>query len=225
MSKAKKLKVETEGGKTTISGTAEDITNHLKKVTERLQSDDQEKTINITSASLKDLFCNYTYEFTKGIGAGDNVNRKGAAIIHDDLKAVFKKFHPHLAVICEEIDKDDISDIEDIEDFDDEKHKEGSLEHRVSHFSVSAVILDGTGENESVRIIGSKRLSTGDYVELKSPKTLFSGGYQFVDELRVAVDDLLNEVEEYMNGKAAPKMVQGELPMGEGEENYAEIER
>lgn len=183
-----------------------------KKVEEQLI---EEKSLEIKGAKVKDDFCNYTYELTRGVTAGDSISRNGASVIHDDMKAAFKKLNVHLAVICEEVDTKLIRDVDDIEEYDDAVHKANSIEAKASKFRVSAFRLDGTGENESVLLIGTKKLSTGDDVELKTPKVKWEGEYSFINELRVAVDDAKFEVEEYMNGKTAPRLVQQEMEFGE----------
>lgn len=220
---AKKLKDVTIEGNT-ISGTAEGIVKVLKKAAGRIQKEAApEKPIDIKAAVLKDDFCNYRYELKTGPTAGDSLNRDGASIVHNDMKTQFKKLNVHLAVICEEIDHDDITDVEHFENLDfAEDHVPNSTQDRVAHFTVSSFKVEGNGENESVVLIGRKRLSTGDFVSLKSPKITWEGQYAFINELRVAVDDLKLEVEAYMNGKAAPKLVQQEMPFGEEDKNEEE---
>jgi hypothetical protein len=170
------------------------------------------KTIEIRSAKIKDDFCSYSYELMTGPTSGDVCNRSGASIVHDDLKASFNTLKPHLAVICEEIDGKKISDISDYESLDPlEDYKVNSIEKKVLQFFVTGISIEGTGENESVLLSGIKRLSTGDDLQLKTPKIKWAGVYQFVDELRASVDKIKHEVEEYMNGKAAPKMVQQDM--------------
>jgi hypothetical protein len=185
-----------------------------------------EKEIEITGATLNGDFCNYSYDLLKGKTKGDSVNRKGSNIFHDDLKKAFWKLNVHLALICEEIDALEVEDIEALEniifeDIKDENGKtiekdvfdKGSIADIVTRFKVSSFAISGTGENESVVLIGTKTLSTGDHVGLKSPKTHWEGEYLFINELRSVVGDLKQEVEEYSNGKAAPKLVQQELPL------------
>lgn len=185
-----------------------------------------EKEIEITGATLNGDFCNYSYDLCKGKTQGDSVNRKGSNIFHEDLKKAFWKLNVHLALICEEIEAKKVDDINELEDiiFDDtkdadgkliekEEFKKGSIADQVTHFKVSSFTITGTGENESVVLAGTKTLSTGDHVGLKSPKTAWDGEYLFINELRAVVDDLKKEVEEYSNGKAAPKLVQQELPL------------
>jgi hypothetical protein len=172
----------------------------------------ENNAIEIKAAKLKDDFCNYSYELTEGVTAGDICNRSGASIVHDDMKLAFKKLNVHLAVICEEISSNDI-DIDNLPDIADDtlKGKEKTLARRIDSFAVSAFKIDGTGENEGVTLIGTKRLSTGDYLKLEAPKVKWSESYDFINELMADVSECKNEVEAYMNGKTAPKMVQQEL--------------
>lgn len=183
---------------------------------------DDEKLYIINSAALKDSFCNYSYEIASGVTKGDVCNRKGSLLVHDDMKNAFKKLHPHLAVICEELDPKKINDIDSIEDYDYELHKETGLEYKVSRFHVDSFQITGSGENEGVSIIGSKMLSTGEIVKLTSPKKAWEGDYIFIMELRAVMDDIISEVELYMTeGKSQPKVIQAELEMPEVNENEA----
>ena len=43
------------------------------------------------------------------------------------------------------------------------------------------------------------------------PKITFDGSYKFINELRVSIDECIEEVEAYMNGKTAPKLIQTEM--------------
>jgi hypothetical protein len=179
------------------------------------------KDIIIKAAAIKDSFCNYTYDQEIAPNTTDTVSRKSGLMVHDDMRAAFLALNPHLAVICEEVDGDEISDIETIEKFDEDTHKEGSLEHKISHFSVSAFKVDGTGENEGVTLIGQKRLKTGEFVKLETPKVKWEDNeYIYVNELRLAIEKCVEEVEAYMKGKCAPRLVQQEL--FEEEEKFAD---
>lgn len=189
-----------------------------KTTTTAPPEDLEEKQYIITKAALKNDFCNYSYEIATGVTKGDEVNRKGSLLVHDDMFAAFKKLHAHLAAICEEVDTNRIKDIDAIAPYNEEAHLENksayekSIEYKISRFSVDSFSLSGTGENASVKLYGSKELSTGDHVSLTSPETEFKGRYHFVNELRAAIDDCIFEVEEYMNGKSKPRMIQPELP-------------
>jgi hypothetical protein len=207
-----------------ISGTAEDIMDVLDKATNRMaRQNEGEKLYIISAASLSADFCHYSYSLASGITRGDEVNRKGSLIVHDDLKNAFEKLYVHLAAICEEIDYSKIKNIETIEAYDEDNHKTNSIEYKVSRFYVSGFSIKGTGENEGVVINGSKLLSTDDSVKLTSPNTSWGGDYPYINELKVAIDNIIFEVEEYMNGKSKPRMIQPELP-GLDNENQNEGE-
>jgi hypothetical protein len=170
------------------------------------------KPIVIRGANIKDSFCNYIYELTSGPTYGDGIKRSGASVIHNDLHLAMDRLKPHLAVTCEQVDDTKIKDIEDLESLDPtDDYKTNSIEKKVLMFFVTGFTLEGSGENESVTLIGFRRLTTSDDLALKSPKIKWAGVYQFIDELRATVDLIIHEVEEYMNGKAAPKMVQQDL--------------
>ncbi|RFM30057.1 hypothetical protein [Deminuibacter soli] len=171
--------------------------------------------IQIMSAALKDEFCNYTYDHLVAPNTTNTVNIKSSVLVHDDLKKAFARLNVHLAVICEEIDPLDVLDIEDIAEYDSSMHNEESMEFKVSRFTVTSFKIDGTGENEGVTLAGHKRLKTGDYLKLDTPKTKWINDYPFINELRVVIDDLRAEVDKYMHGKAAPRWIQPELDMPE----------
>lgn len=191
----------------------------LQKITEG----GQVKDIVIKAAAIKDSFCNYTYEQEIAPNTTDTVSRKSGQLIHEDMRSAFSTLHAHLAAICEEIEVYPSLDIEKIEKYDEMVHREGSLEHKVSHFTVSALKIEGTGENEGVTLLGQKRLKTGEYVKLETPKVKWiDTTYIYVNELRIATDKCVEEVELYMAGKCAPRLVQQDL--FEEEEELAEQE-
>jgi len=190
---------------------------------ENILSSDNDPEVAIKAATLKGDFCNYKYEITSGKMKGDTLDRKGVNIVHNDLKKAFKKLHVHLALACEELDASSIKDVDNIPEWDADAVYPKNLtalqevSRRVFHFSVSSFNIDGTGENEGIDIIGSKRLTTGEFVKLGSPKIPWDGEYHFINELRVIAADIQHEVSEYMNGKFAPKYEQGELGFEENE--------
>lgn len=180
--------------------------------------------IKITGATIKDDFCLYSYEITEGKCEGDKVtSRKGSNIVHEDMKLAFQKLHPHLASICEEVEVDPQSDISKIEKFNADVHKEGSLEHKISHFTVHSFKITGGGDNEALILTGEKRLSTGDHIGLTTYKIKWDDTtYHFVADLRAAVNNVILEVEEYMNGKCAPKLAQTAMAFPDGDDEKDE---
>lgn len=176
--------------------------------------------IRIVSGTLRGLFCTFKYEHEVQPETTDVVTIKSGLPVHEDLKAAFKALNPHLAVICEEVEANDVPDIENIPEISGE---EGSVNDPIaemlSRFAVASFTISGTGENESITLSGSKRLSTGDTVSLTTPSIELEGTqYQFVNELRIAIDNVVSEIEEYKNGKRAPIVVQTEMFAEESEE-------
>jgi hypothetical protein len=173
------------------------------------------ETIKIKSGFLKGDFCNYAYEYVSGPTAGDEVKRSGSLIVHNDMKEAFKKLHPHLCVICEEVPVNKIKNIEGIASYDEDIHKPGGIEDVVSRFSVDS--FERT--SEGVKLAGTKKLSTGKFISLKTPEIELEGNYSFINELWAAIDELTQEIEEYMTGKSAPKYEQGELGFDGNDDN------
>ncbi|OLY92477.1 hypothetical protein SAMN05444008_102407 [Cnuella takakiae] len=190
----------------------------LDKAAENMKA----KAIEVRGATLKDLFCNYSYNHKLAPGTVNTVSTKSQVPVHDDLKAAFRKLDAHLAVICEEIPADAISNMDDLLPYDEDVHATGSIEHKVSMFTVNSFRLEGDSDNQSVILVGEKQLTTGDFVKLETPKTHLDSSYPFAHELNIALIDLVGEVEEYMQGKQAPP-VQQELFAGE--DDYAEADR
>ena len=55
----------------------------------------EEKPFIISSAKIKDDYCEYSYEIKKGIGYGDTHSVKGKGIINDDLRKAMNKLNVH----------------------------------------------------------------------------------------------------------------------------------
>jgi hypothetical protein len=221
MPKSKKTtKIKFENG--TLSGTPEAITDHLKKISDSLKNG--EISVEIKSAKLKGAFCSYSYELKNGPTAGDECTRSGAAIVHADMTTAFDKLGVHLAVICEEILPSEI-DIDNIPDPKDEslKKNEKALALKIDAFHVNAFRIEGSGENEGVVLIGTKRLSTLETLKLETPRVKWDSTYEFINELMGSMNTCTSEVEQYMHGKAAPKYVEQDLFEGNTEGNIESV--
>lgn len=186
----------------------------LEKAAKRLNKindlEDLKKEVEIKSAVLKDEFCNYSYELKTGITAGDELSRAGASIVHDDLKERFAQLNVHIAYLdmAYALAKKEVTDIDDCHG-----------DEIASMYFATGFKLSGTGENEAVILTGVKHVMYGS-IDIKTPKLHFDSSYPFANELRVAIDDCIAEVDAYMHGKTAPKLVQQEMNFeaGEGEE-------
>ncbi len=149
----------------------------------------------IKDATIKDDYCNYSYEITDGIGFGDTHNVKGSGVIEDDLRKAMGILNVHLAVI-DDVFKHSGIEIEDIDRY--HAHDLTGL------YNVTGIKIKGSKENESVIIIGNKYVSSaGGRIELASPKIPLDSmsSYKWYNELIVAVEDVRHEVELYKEGK------------------------
>jgi len=182
-----------EIGENSISGNAEDIIELMGEVVK--------KELEIKSAHLNGDFCNYSYELKTGVCTGDCLSRDGASIVHEDLKDQFKRLNVHIAYLDDSftLSGKDINDIDQCHDDD-----------IATKYDTIGFKLDGTGENESIVLTGNKSVWFGT-IKIKTPKITFDGSYRFINELRLAVDECIIEVEAYMNGKTAPKLIQSEM--------------
>lgn len=162
------------------------------------------KSYSIKEASIKDDFCNYTFEITDGIGVGDTHNVKGSGRVEIDMNDAFAKLNVHLAVI-DDVFKHSGIDIEDIDKYHNDE--------LASLYNVSGIKIKGGRENESVILIGSKYISSaGGRIELASPKIPLDNlsSYKWYNELKAATDDVRREVELYKEGKYIPVEVEEE---------------
>lgn len=192
-------------------------------------TEQEDKAIIITGASIKDdMFGKYSYSKTVAKGIVDKCTVNSQLPIHDDFKAAVRKMNNHLAAICEEVSTVEMDDVDNVifcpkdqDPVEFEKALEG-LAKKLFMFQVTGFSLDGTGENAGITLTGRKKLGTGDWLQLTTPKICWESNYYFINELRIASDDLVHEVEAYMDGKQAPRAIQTEIdfdnPNGEGEQ-------
>lgn len=163
---------------------------------------------SITEASIKDDFCTYSYEITKGVGLGRTHKVEGknsGSIIDDDMRTAFSKFNVHMAAI------DDVfkhSGIE-IENIDDEHGHE-----LTGLFHVTGFKIKGGKDNESIELIGNKYVSGGGRFDLTSPKTPLDNlsSYAWFKELKQVVNKARLEVQLYDGGKYTKAAEEEEVP-------------
>jgi hypothetical protein len=180
--------------------------------------------IEIRSATLNGLFCApYTYNLRLGGGMTNKMLCKKSEVpVHEDLPATFRKLNVHLAVKCEVVEPESIRDIDGIAEYDAEIHEEKGVEHKVSHFDVTAWRLEGEGDDEGVVLIGTMALSTGERMKLETPSIEWEGDYPFVNELRMVVVDLQREVLLYALAKKRAPIQQSQIDYPETETNHQE---
>ncbi len=159
------------------------------------------KPVAITNAAIKEGLCNYGYEILTGAGKGDKIpNRKGSNLVHEDMNTAFSNLNVHLAVL-----DDAFKFIKTVKTLDD------MAAHDVTElFRVTGIKVQGSDENEGYILIGEKYVDMGS-ISLESPKITATSGYKHFDELKESIESVIYEVEQYMEGKAAPKLEQGSL--------------
>lgn len=181
---------------------------NLGKIADAMTKEVEEKDLEIISASIKDELCNYGYELLTGRNSGDKIpTRKGAHFIHEDLKEAFK----NLDVILAHIDgvfnswANNQTHISDLEDKVDEKDLDNKL--FVDSYHVSSFKITGQEESKAVVIGGTKNTVHGD-ISFCTPKIKLNSSYLYIDDLNVRLATLIDEVEQYMDGKRAPEFEQ-----------------
>ncbi|MCT3943848.1 hypothetical protein HZQ28_00965 [Elizabethkingia anophelis] len=170
-------------------------------MSETIEKTEQEEIfhpIEIRSAAIKDLSCNYTYEILVGKTRGDVLGRKGAQIIHEDLKEAFEQMDVFLAHIDGAFASwaKNQTPIQKLE-----------ADEKLANYSVSGFKISGLEENKSVILVGHKETDFGT-ISFDTPKIKLESTYLYKEELNDRLLTLINEVEEYMNGKTAPQYEQ-----------------
>lgn len=170
-----------------------------KEVANFLDENDSEETekrsYKITSASIKDDFCNYRYEITKGLGLNDGHDVDGKGLVLDDLKNAFMKFRVHMANV-DGVFRYRGLEVKDIDAYHDDEF--------VSHYVVTGFKIYGSGDNEAIVLMGNKYCP--GFSERMKVTTIRIGmdnlsGYQWYNELKAAADVARNEVALYKEGK------------------------
>ena len=163
--------------------------------------------VKITAGKIKGDYCEYAYGERTEKGS-QSVNVASEAIVHDDMRKAFRQLVPHLAFICDYIPLsnslekavDEISNLEE----DDKLYEE------LTRFKVSAFKMVGSGDGTGVVIIGQRKLLNGSTISVATPAIKWEDDYEYINELRIAVDRCQSEIVLYSDGKKAPD-VQAEL--------------
>lgn len=154
----------------------------------------EKKPYEIVEAHLKDGFCYYIYQITKGLGTGEKHKVDGAGMAKDDLLHTFGKLHVHMAAI-DGIFQHSRTHVDSIDDF--HNHELTDL------YYVSGVKFYGSEDNEMVVLIGSKRVAfvggRSNFVTPKIPLDSLSS-YTWHQELAEIIAKVKEEVCLYKEG-------------------------
>lgn len=175
------------------------FTANIKRLTEQLT--EGTLTYRITKASVKDDFCNYTYEITDGIGVGDVHNVKGKGIVERDMKDALSALNVHLAAIDDAFLRGG-RDMETLQFLKDLRGDDLAVLYSVTGFE-----FKGPKDAETIILKGSKYVTCAhDRIELACPPIPLDNlsSYKFYTELKEAATALRNEVALYKEGKYTP---------------------
>lgn len=152
------------------------------------------KELEIKGANISDALCNYSYELLKGKTKGDTLQRKGAHIVHDDLQIKFDKLNVFLAHLDDAYTGN--TNTTKLVDLEEEVETE---KYYVTGFKIS-----GVEENKSIILQGWKEVTNG-IIKFEAPKIKYSSAYLYLSEFKERIQEAIEEVEQYMNGKTAPQ--------------------
>jgi hypothetical protein len=175
--------------KQTFTVDADKLDQMTKKVEEM-----SNKELEIKSANISDALCNYSYELLKGKTKGDTLQRKGAHIIHDDLQIKFDRLNVFLAHLDDAYTGNkNTTPLSELE-----------AEVETEKYYVTGFKVSGVEENKSIILQGWKDVTNG-IIKFEAPKIKFSSAYLYLSDLKERVQEAIEEVEKYMNGKTAPQ--------------------
>lgn len=194
-------------GVVSISGTVEEITERLKKVSDNLhiKIDPNERDYQITGAKIKDMLCNYDYIITGEKNTGETGSIKGPGIVDDDLLNAIARLNVHAACLdgAFRTAHIEIGSESEFKNIDDLRNHE-----LTANYIVTGINIRGGEGNESVILIGTKYLAqASDHMEFKMPKILIGNGsgYTWYNELSDCVELVREEVALYREGKYTEK--------------------
>jgi len=179
---------------------------------------DEIPPLRITAVSLKDDFCDYSYEITNLVGIGNIHNVKGKGIIDDDLRNAFNRLNVHLCVIDGKFGI--VEQVEDLRNDED-----------VALYNVTGINMRGSSEDESVIIAGTKFCpNISARIDVKTAKISLKefSAYKPWAELQEDIELIRKEAELYHGGKCSsvepeiedPKQTKMEFSIGGAEEAF-----
>lgn len=195
----------------------------MAKTKEKKQAE-EEKPLSFLSASMSDgVLSPYSFEVKHGVGVGFVHTIKGKGLFKDSLANAFVKLNVHLAAI------DDVFKHAEVEIPTINKMRNNDLTFL---YTVSAFKIQTTGDEESVILTGSKRVSSsGNWMSIATPKIPLDkmSSYEYAKELKEVLDDVREEVELYHNGnfteqEKEEKVDKSQMKIGDDEEEFDENE-
>jgi hypothetical protein len=169
--------------------------------------------IEIKNAEITNtIFLKWEYDQTD-MDRKTNIKAKADSPIHEDLREAFEKLIPHFVLLTEMKKKPQMAKIIDLKQLD---------EDLLSKFKVRAFTLEEKNGETSVKISGYKILTSGKAISFETPNTKRGNqeeGYEFFDELMICIEDLKDEILEYMEGKESER-AQVAMEFGDEAEDF-----
>lgn len=170
--------------------------------------------MEIKGADIKsDMFLNVNYDVTD-IGRKTKRTDKCDAPIHDDLRNAFNMLIPHYLLLTEAKKKTDV-----VKDIDLEKEVP---EHLLKMFKITGFSIEDKNGEMAIKISGHRKLKNGKQVAFSTPNTTRGtkeDGYEFFDKLVDRIDELKEEVFEYIQGKQAER-AQKSIDFGDDADDF-----
>lgn len=121
----------------------------------------------------------------------DTIVRNGQHQVHPDLIEAFNALRPHLATIAEQGSFTEFEDVPEL----------------LEKFPVTQLTLSGEEPHEGVTLTGMRNLANNKVLNMNTPFVKLNpdhSDYSYAESLQAAITNVLNEVDEYLNGKYAP---------------------
>lgn len=164
------------------------------------------KPIEIRAGALKDdIYCHFSYDHNLAPSVQNKIGIKSEVLIHPDMTEAFARLNPHLALIFRGIREEDL-DMDDLP-----KDERDPIFIKLKEYTVNGFKLIEYGDEESVVLIGSEELPTGP-AHLETPQIYFTNSkYSEAGRLRLDLNALIFEIEEYLHGRKKADDLQGSL--------------
>ena len=167
----------------------------------------------VTKVKIKDR--SLTVDMNETISGNDysftnEVTKKCASLVHDDLIIALKSLVPHLIKICDFKGSDDIN----------KDNIEYGLSEIFLGYEITGFSIGGVDDNEGVTLIGQRKFDSGKVLNIVTPFIKYTDeDYKFGDELASVIEGCIYEVEQYLFGD---KFAVKQLEMDFNEKNESE---
>ena len=150
----------------------------------------------VTKVKIKDR--SLTVDMDETISGDDysftnEVTKKCASLVHDDLITALKSLVPHMVKICDFAGSDIIKESNIESAF--------TLAEEFPQYEITGFSIGGIDDNEGVTLIGQRKFDSGKVLNIVTPFIKYTDeDYKFGDELASVIEGCIYEVEQYLFG-------------------------